>query len=948
MKINVLTAIFKRNFVSYFSTPTGYLFICAFVLLCSTAAFWTPNFFNNNLANLDQLSWGFEILGVKLGFPFIMLVFIPSITMGIWADERRQGTDELLLTIPASDADVVLGKYFAASATFTVSLIFSLFCNLMVLRWLGNPDVGLFLCTYLGYWFIGLTMLSIGMVASFLTSNLTVAYILGAAFNCPLVFASVSETLFGSLWGGELKQLSLSERFNDFGRGVISLSSVVYFILIAVVMLYVCLALIGRRHWATGRGGEASLGLHYCSRAVSLIAIAIGVTAIFGRFDVRFDATSERINELAPQTKQYLASLKFEHPPALIEAFISPEVPESYIAARLNLISALKEIQSSCGGKVQVVVHDTAPLSEESALAEKKYDIRPFNATVRDRGTVVRKSLFMHVAVSCGLQRIPPLFVDRGTPIEYELVRSLGTVATQRRKKIGVLQTDAQVMGRANVMDSSGAPKWPMISELEKQYDVVSVNPTQPIAEKFDVLLAVQPSAIGADEMANFIACVKGGQPTAIFEDPLPVFVPGAPGTSMPRKAPGGMQAMMMGMRATPKGDISPLFQMLGVNYAGERVIWQDYNPYPKNTQFPVEFVIVDQGEFAAEEKAEKTDAKAGEEQDASNGRLAFNPSNPISSGVQQVMLLYPGSISKLNAASTEFSPLVITSRRSGFATINNLLDMTPFGPRGIKPNPTRSMTSRDYVLAAEIRGKIAGETNASPEEKKNEKTPDDAKSDKSKTAEKPKETEFHAVFVGDIDMLTEDFFRIRELGRDNPDMDINFDFDNVTFMLNVVDQLSGDTRFIDIRKRRPKYRTLTRIERETAPYRREAAQANEQFEAEMNKNIENLKKALQDKLDELRARKDISDSQKVTELSLTTEYESKKLEQTTEKLRRESEQKRNEVETRRDLKIRSVQDWYKMWAVFLPPLPPLAVGVAVFLRRRSQERLGVSRSRMR
>ena len=146
-------AVMKRNFVGYFSNPTGYLFILLFVGLCSFWAFFPHDFFNDNLATLHQLNER---------FPWIMLVFIPTITMGIWSEERRQGTDELLLTVPADDWDIVLGKYLSAASIFSVSLLFSQVANFMVLTSLamGDIDVGLFVTTYVGYWFIGLAMIS--------------------------------------------------------------------------------------------------------------------------------------------------------------------------------------------------------------------------------------------------------------------------------------------------------------------------------------------------------------------------------------------------------------------------------------------------------------------------------------------------------------------------------------------------------------------------------------------------------------------------------------------------------------------------------------------------------------------------------------------------------------------------------------------------------------------
>ena len=171
-------AVFKRNFLAYFLNPTGYVFICVFVLLSSGAAFLPDDFVNSNLANLAQLN---------LWFPLIALIFTPAISMGVWTDERRFGTDELLTTQPISTLEIVLGKYFATTLVYTVSLLFSAFSNFTILNFLGNPDIGLFVTTYCGYWLAGISMTAVATIVSYMTSQLTVAYILGALLNAPLV-----------------------------------------------------------------------------------------------------------------------------------------------------------------------------------------------------------------------------------------------------------------------------------------------------------------------------------------------------------------------------------------------------------------------------------------------------------------------------------------------------------------------------------------------------------------------------------------------------------------------------------------------------------------------------------------------------------------------------------------------------------------------------------------
>ena len=794
MKWHVLDAVFKRNFVAYFSNPTGYVFICVFVLLGSLAAFWPPEFFNSNLANLDQLN---------RYLPYILLVFIPAITMSVWADERRQGTDELLLTIPASDWEVVFGKYLATVGIYTVALVFSCICNLIILlRW-GTPDGGLFLANYMGYWFVGLAMLAIGMVASFLTSNLTVAFILGLVLNAPLAMADQAGAVMGPKLAERVRGLSLAEQFSDFGRGVVSLSAVAYFLGIVAVCLYVAMVLIGRRHW-TGRRDGARMGVHYAARSFGLAAAAIGAVLLFRAVDVRADLSAERISSLSPDTRRLLAALESERP-IDIKAYVSPTVPEDYTQTRLTLLNMLRQFQRLGRGRVNVEVVPTEPKTDAAALASQQFGIEPVTVLSRVRGTYREEQIFLGCAFTSGLEKVVVPFFDKGTPVEYELIRSICTAAQQKRKRLGVLTTDADLFGGFDMMSGQQRPRQPIVDELEKQYDVVQVDPSAPITEKYDVLLAVQPSALGPEQLANFVAAVQAGQPAAIFEDPLPVLMQGVPGTSQPRRGPGGPMAMFQ-PQGQPKGDINLLWQALGVRLSAAAgrpamgqvglapyVVWQDYNPHPK-LELPGEFVFVD-ANMGADAGAEK----AG----------GFNPQQPITAGLQEVLFPFPGGLAKDESADVKWTPLAQTGTRSGTIEVDQVM-----GNRGdmrqlrIFEKPGRQA----MVLAVAIERAAAKLAEGGAEQAAGG-------------------APIRAVVVSDIDLLDGRIFGLRN----RPDEVFGLDFDNVTFALNILDFLSGDDRFLDIRKRKPKHRTLERIEDTVAEAREQADAERQKFIAEFD-----------------------------------------------------------------------------------------------------------------
>ena len=920
MKWHVLDAVFKRNFVAYFSNPTGYVFICVFVLLGSLAAFWPPEFFNSNLANLDQLN---------RYLPYILLVFVPAITMSVWAEERRQGTDELLLTIPASDWEVVFGKYLAAVGIYTVALMFSCICNLVILlRW-GTPDAGLFLSNYLGYWFVGVSMIAIGVVASFLTNNLTVAFILGLALNAPLVVADQAGAVMAPRLAERVRSWSLAEQFIDFGRGIVSLSGIAYFIGIVAVCLYIAMVLIGRRHWTSRRDG-ARMGVHFIVRTLGLAAATLGAVLLFRAVDVRADLSEEGISSLSSDTRRLLRELETIRP-IDIKAYVSSTVPEDYTQTRLNLLNMLRQFQQLGRGKINVEVIATDPKTEAASLANQQFGIEPVSVLSRVRGTYRDESIFLGCAFTSGLEKVVVPFFDKGTPVEYELIRSICTAAQQKRKRLGVLTTDADLFGGFDMTTGQQRPRQPVLEELEKQYDVVQVDASAPIADGYDALLAVQPSSLGPEQMNNFVAAVRAGLPVAVFEDPLPVLMQGVPGTAQPRRGPGGPMAMFQ-QQQQPKGDIGQLWQTLGIKLMarGGRpimgqtgsdplVVCQDYNPHPK-LELPDEFVFID-ADLAA---------------DAAGKQPGFNQKQAITAGLQEVLFPFPGAVVKDEKADVAWTPLVQTGLRTGTIEVEQVM-----GNRGDMRQLQifEKQAKQAMVLAVMIE-----------RQPQSEAAPEDGKPGEGGAAQRP----IRAVVVADIDLMDGRIFGLRN----RPDEVFGLNFDNVTFVLNILDSLAGDDRFLEIRKRKPKHRTLERIEDTVAAAREKADAERQKFIGEFDEAERGANDSMQTevgefekKIKEMEAAGDADPQaamQAVQQLASRQRLAQRRLDTKIEQMKRKRDAEVESVERQLEAKIRKEQDRQKWLAVLLPPIPPLVVAFFVYFRRRAQEREGVAKSRLR
>ena len=923
-------AVMKRNFIGYFSNPTGYVFLCLFVLLTSFAAFWPHQFFTTNLANFDQLN---------AYLPYIMLIFIPAITMSIWAEERRQGTDELLLTLPAKDFDIVIGKYFAAVLVFTVSLLFSQLSNYGVLLSMtgGQLDNLLLFSTYLGYWFMGIAMISLGMVASFLTRNLTVGFILGAALNAPLAFFSNADVILSdSTWISRLFDWSLLQRFEPFGRGLISMASIFYFLGIVVIGVYLSLILIGRRHWLGGRDGT-SLVWHYLVRAAMVIVIVVAGVLIVQYSPLnqaRVDISEESINTLTDETKSILRELANDDSPDAqpinIEAYISDNIPSEFVKLKYDLTNLLRSFDVRGGKRINIKLHqDVRPYSAEAILAEKKYGIRPVTVRSESRGAVKEEEVILGLAFSSGLQRLVIPFMQYGIPVEYELMRSINTVSKSSKKTIGIVQTDSLPLGGS--LSTNGQrvriPRLQIFNELAKQYNLAQVSAAEPIelfkenldgeqVRRYDALIVIQPSQTTPAELKNIIDAIQLGQPTAIFEDPLP-------NPSNFRYVRGTFQPRLFARGGDGQADLKQLLDALElkIDFAtrgdlrSPYLVWhnESQNPYRRNRQLnePEQLII---------------------QQTNPDVDPRFSQTSPATQGIKQLYFQYAGYISRkpLPKNSLEFEPL-IDSGRAGRVLTRDLA--------GSPDQVEQARGSRDlqYAIAAHIKGTNADQGPAV---------------DSTESADNT-----NVIWVADIDTLADLYLAVRAQPVQNGD---EYTYQNVSFVLNAIDMLAGVKEYNKIRTRKIKHVTLQVVEK-TYDQAMEVVREQEndlviEYQNSLNGVLEQSRKALepiQKNIERLQKKKDAGQSYDSTKLaSLQNLFEQEQREQRNyvarrqEELQNQRQEKKREIELTAELQIQEVQRQYKIAAVLIPPIPPLLVGIFVATRRRLREREGISKAR--
>ncbi|MBN1240354.1 MAG: ABC transporter permease subunit [Gammaproteobacteria bacterium] len=232
--MNGMTAVLRRELKSYFSTPLAYVFIVIFLVLASAFTFYLGNFYERRQADLSPF-FTFH--------PWLFLFLVPALSMRLWAEERKSGSIELLMTLPISVWQSVLGKFLAAWA-FTALAIALTFPIWITVNYLGAPDNGVILAAYVGSALMAGGFLAVGACISAATKNQVIAFILSVVACFLLLLAGFPLVLdVFSAWAPQalvdaIASLSFLTHFNNISKGVIDLRDLVYFGLLIGFALY--------------------------------------------------------------------------------------------------------------------------------------------------------------------------------------------------------------------------------------------------------------------------------------------------------------------------------------------------------------------------------------------------------------------------------------------------------------------------------------------------------------------------------------------------------------------------------------------------------------------------------------------------------------------------------------------------------------------------------------
>ena len=507
MKNSLVIAM--REFSSLLRTPTAYLYLISFSLLANLLVLGMSDFFTRNQADLAPL---FDAL------PWLALLLTPSICMGLWSEELRSGSIELLFTMPVRTSAAVLGKFLAAW-TFSGLALASTLPLWITVHYLGAPDHGALFAGYLGAFLLMGAFVALGSFVSTTTRSQSTAFVLSISLGFLFLFSDLSalgdaiEATLGSSAANSAAALSLSAHFEAIARGVLTIEDTLFFGATIALFLGASVRVLEARRQGSPRSSIPSIA----GLACSFLILALAVGPALDKVDaLRFDLTQDGLHTLAPGSRQVAENIDYD---ITLEVFLSKETARKsprFAGFAAHVIELAERFERAATGEFGITIRhrDPAPFSEDEDAAQIA------GLTGQDTGlggTGGRLIFGIAGSNSAGDQRrIPFLSPGREQSIEYEIARIVQELGHPERPRIGVYSALPVLEG------GIAGTGWQIFDAARGSFDFVKVgDPGTDIPADLDVLVVLHPRDLDEAGRKALDAHAIGGGPMLIALDPL-------------------------------------------------------------------------------------------------------------------------------------------------------------------------------------------------------------------------------------------------------------------------------------------------------------------------------------------------------------------------------------------------------------------------------------------
>ena len=621
-----IKTVFGREFKSYFDSPVAYVFLVAFLVLAGFLTFGVAMLYERRQADLTPFFFW---------HPWVYLLLVPAATMGSWAEERRNGTIELLLTLPVTLTQALVGKFLAAWAFIGIGLALT-FPVVATTAWLGTPDWGAVFCGYLGSFMLAGAATAIGVFASSLSRSQVIGFVAALAITFAMLLIGFDPVVNAvANWGvpaavvNAVASCSLMSHFESLRRGVIDFADIGYYVAVIVFMLAAAHAVTDGQKNGKQKG---ALGL------VLLAAVLGAANLILASMSLRIDLTAEGLYTLSKGSKAVLGKLDENVTLKFYFSSSSAETPMAVKTYANQVQSLLKEYELAGNGNIVLEAYDPKPDSDAEEWAQR-YGIEPQNMTP------FGQPVYFGLVAVCGDREETLAHLSQRTEstLEYDVTRLVTRVAWPERPVLGLMTSLQGVMGQQpnQMMMMQGQrpqPGWAAFTELSKDYEVREISPTAESIDS-DVKALVVLHAKDLSEKTLFAIdqfVIKGGRLIACV-DPFSVM------DMLSSRQQQNPMMMQMGGQDGPS-TLGKLFDAWGVSFDTSKLV---------------------------------ADLAAATKLGAGNGRAEENPAflsltsgnmddgDIVVSGLTQVMLPFSGALSFAKTEGIEFEPLMTTSSDS-------------------------------------------------------------------------------------------------------------------------------------------------------------------------------------------------------------------------------------------------------------------------------------------